>query len=267
MTTLSADGVDLYYEMAGDGDALVMVHGSWGDHANWALVVPELSRSFRVITYDRRGHSQSTGDGTTRDDVDDLARIIEELGPAAVHLVGNSFGAIISLKLATSRPELLRSVFVHEPPLFNLLRADPASKTAYEITTQRTDAVVELLAAGDAEAGARLFVDTIAFGPGAWDTLPEPIRATFVRNAMTWLDEMRDPDSLGVELDALKLFTKPMVLSEGDKSAPVFGPVVAMLREVLPGAEHHVFAGAGHVPHNTHPADYVAKLTEFLARV
>lgn len=38
---------------------MVLIHGSWGDHANWQAVVPGLSESFRVLTYDRRGHSKS----------------------------------------------------------------------------------------------------------------------------------------------------------------------------------------------------------------
>lgn len=267
MPTLTTKGAELYYEMAGDGDALVMCHGSWGDHGNWALVVPELSKSYRVVTYDRRGHSQSTGSGNTQDDVDDLAAIIEELGPAPVHLIGNSFGAILSLKLASSRPELLRSLFVHEPPLFNLLRDDPASKEVYDGVSPRLNAVVEVLETGDAEAGAELFVETVALGPGAWAMMPDPIRSTFVGNAMTWLDEMKDPESLSIDLTALAPFSKPTVLSKGDQSPPAFAPVLQMLRAALPGAEYHVFEGAGHVPHSTHPADYVAKLNAFLATV
>lgn len=52
--------VNLYWELAGrKGEPLVLVHGSWGDHHNWDGVVSELSKTFRVLTYDRRGHSKS----------------------------------------------------------------------------------------------------------------------------------------------------------------------------------------------------------------
>jgi pimeloyl-ACP methyl ester carboxylesterase len=58
MTTIN--GVKIFYELTGDsGEPLVLVHGSWIDHHNWDAVVPSLARSFRVLTYDRRGHSQS----------------------------------------------------------------------------------------------------------------------------------------------------------------------------------------------------------------
>jgi pimeloyl-ACP methyl ester carboxylesterase len=266
MSTLAVDGAGLFYEEHGDGEPLVLVHGSWGDHNNWVLVAPELAKSRRVITYDRRGHSESTGAGTTRNDVDDLVAVIERLGPAPVDLVGNSFGSTIALKLVVSRPELIRAVFIHEPPLFHLLRDDPATRSVYDDVAPRMDAVVAVLEAGDAEAGAEQFVETVALGPGSWAAMPEPSRSTFVRNAMTWRDEMTDPDALTIDLDALSSFSKPTLISQGGQSPPGFAEVVAKLRGALPGAEHHVFTDAGHVPHFTHPDEYVATVTEFLSR-
>ena len=52
------NGVRIAYEVTGDSDVpLVVVHGAWGTLSNWDLVVPELARQFRVVAYDRRGHS------------------------------------------------------------------------------------------------------------------------------------------------------------------------------------------------------------------
>jgi pimeloyl-ACP methyl ester carboxylesterase len=125
MAVTKVDGVRLFYEVSGAGEVpLVFVHGSWGSHHNWDLVVPKLAESFRVLTYDRRGHSESARSpeqGSVREDVADLAALIEhlELGPAWV--AGNSFGASITLRLAGERSDLLRGIIAHEPPLFSLL--------------------------------------------------------------------------------------------------------------------------------------------------
>src|SRR6478672_10126127 len=108
MTTIN--GVQIFWEEHGDAGApLVLVHGSWGDHHNWDAVVPGLARSFRVFTYDRRGHSQSERlptQGGIEEDVADLAALIttSELAPA--HVAGNSFGAAITLKCAAAHPQL-----------------------------------------------------------------------------------------------------------------------------------------------------------------
>jgi len=73
-------------EIHGTGEIpIAMVHGSWFSRQNWDSVVPRLAESFRVITYDRRGHGESerpSGQGSVREDVADLAALIEHLGIA-----------------------------------------------------------------------------------------------------------------------------------------------------------------------------------------
>src|ERR1041385_6457371 len=87
--------------MTGSGEPLVLVHGSWGDHHNWDPVVSALAESFRVLAYDRRGHSASerlAGQGSVFEDADDLAALINELGLAPAYVAGNSCGAVITLR-------------------------------------------------------------------------------------------------------------------------------------------------------------------------
>src|ERR1700730_11341677 len=124
MSTARVNGVELYYERSGSGEPLVLVHGSWSDHHNWDPVVSALAESFLVLAYDRRGHSASerpSGQGSVLEDADDLAALIDELDLATAHVAGNSFGAIIALRAASRRPDVFRSLIVHEPPLFGLL--------------------------------------------------------------------------------------------------------------------------------------------------
>lgn len=53
------NGVNLYYELHGRGEPLALVHGSWADATSWRFVVTGLAEFFRVLVYDRRGHSRS----------------------------------------------------------------------------------------------------------------------------------------------------------------------------------------------------------------
>lgn len=271
MPMISVNGTQLYYEINGASDIpIVLVHGSWGDHHNWTTVVPALARSFRVLTFDRRGHSQSAREdapGTLHDDVMDVAALVEALEFAPTHIVGNSFGASITLRLACERPDLFKSLTAHEPPLFGLLEGDAMLRAPLAAMDQRVGAVAELLRSGEINAGARLFVETIAFGPGAWDSLPERMRQTFISNALTWFDELQDPDWNRVDVDRLRRFTKPALLTRGDQSPPFFPAVVAQVARALPRASQHLFAGAGHVPHVEQPTAYVERVTRFIASV
>jgi len=267
--TANVNGIELYYELEGSGDPLVLVHGSWGDHTTWQPLVGALGGSHRTLVFDRRGHSRSErppGQGSVEEDVDDVAALIEQLDLAPAHVLGNSFGAAISLRLAIRRPELLRSLLVHEPPLFPILAGEPGMEPILQEVQSRVQAVVALLEAEDFEVAARQFVDTVAVGPGAWENVLSPeLRQVFVFNAPTWLDEVRDPQALTIDLDALPRFDRPALLTNGDESAPFFPLVVGKLAELLPRAERRTMAGAGHLPQLSHPAEYAQLIREFTA--
>jgi pimeloyl-ACP methyl ester carboxylesterase len=270
MATATINGVQLFYELGGAGETpLVLVHGSWASHHNWDLVVPSLVESFRVLVYDRRGHSESqrlAAQGSVREDVADLAALIEKLGLAPAWVAGNSFGASITLRLAGERPELFRGLIAHEPPLFSLLADDPAVAPMLKEVGKRIGSVVERIASGDHAAAAKQFVETVALGPGTWAQLPPDFQQTLIENAPTFLDESNDPEQLAFDLEWIKGFSRPSLLTTGDQSPPTFAPVVAKLAGVLPNVEAITLAGAGHIPHVTHPDAYVEAIRMFIRK-
>jgi pimeloyl-ACP methyl ester carboxylesterase len=269
MARRRVNGVELFYEVAGQGDPLVLVHGSWDDHSTWQGVVPALAESFRVVTYDRRGHSRSerpSGQGSRREDEDDLAALLEALDCAPAHVAGNSFGASIALGLAARRPELFRSAVAHEPPLMAIVADDPEVQPQMQEVGAKVQAVLEQLEAGDIPGGTRRFVEEVALGPGMWEQLPEEARQINMNNAATFVDETRDPDWAAVGLTDLSRFSRPALLTQGDRSPRWFSKIIAKLDQAIEGAEVRTIPGAGHIPQETHPGDYVATLTDFIRR-
>jgi len=267
MPFVSANAVSLYYELRGEsGDPMVLVHGSWGDHANWDAVVPGLSESFRVITYDRRGHSKSEKvdtQGSFDEDAQDVSALLSALGLSLAHVVGNSGGSIIALKLAGTQSPIFLSLIIHEPPLLDLSLDDPPVAAKLREGKNRAEAAMKILETGDRQGGARQFVETLAFGPGAWDKLPPQLRETFVTNADTWLDEMKDRQGLVVDFEALSQFRKPTLLSYGGKSAPFFKPIVEKLAGVIPDSRLETYPDEGHIPHISNPGEFVRRVTAF----
>ena len=267
MPSTRINGIELYWEMSGQaGDPLVLVHGSWGDHTGWNPIIPTLANSFRVFTYDRRGHSRSERlptQGSVREDVSDLAALIEHLDLAPAHILGNSFGGSIVLGLAAERPDLFRSVLVHEPPLFALLK-DSAAQNALHTQQERIRVVIELLERGQLESGARQFMETIALGPGVWEQLPDEFRQRTIFNAPTFLDESRDPDALAIDLQRLADFSPSVLLTQGDQSEPFFPLVLDEIARALPQAQRRTLAGVGHVPQLSHPEEYIEVVMSFL---
>lgn len=238
----------------------MLVHGSWGSHHNWDPVVAGLSAHHRVVSYDRRRHSESArpaGQGTLAEDVADLAALVETLEVAPAWVVGNSVGAVITLQLAAARPDLLRGVIVHEPPLRGPLSEGGADEPLRM--------VLDLIRAGDHAGAAERFVDDAALGPGAWAQLPERMRATMVDNAPTYLDEELAPDSRTVDEDALARYGGPVLITSGGQSPPIFQPVPRHLARLLPQAHRLQYAGAGHIPHATHPEEFVSTVLGFVS--
>jgi pimeloyl-ACP methyl ester carboxylesterase len=263
MPEAEVNGVTLYYEIQGDGEPLVLVHGAWVDATAWAFVVAGLARSFRVLTYDRRGHSRSErppSEGSLEEDGDDLAVLLETLGLAPAHVVGSSSGGIVALLLALRRPHLFRSLACHEPPLWGLLENDAESAEVLRKSAGSLDAVNRLIADGDHEGAARRFVEEVALGPGAWDNvLPPQARAIFVKNAPTFLGEFHAPEALNAKEDALSRLEVTLRLTEGSESPPVFVRVIDRLMELVPGAVRQTIEGAAHLPQLQAPDQYVCR--------
>jgi pimeloyl-ACP methyl ester carboxylesterase len=268
--TIEVNGVRLYYELHGSGEPLVLVHGSWGDARSWRFVVPGLAESFRVVVYDRRGHSRSERPdtpGSVDEDGDDLAALLEALDLAPAHVVTNSYGGNIALRLATRRSEVFRSLSCHEPPLWSLLEDDPEPREILRQGARSLQAVGQRIAQGDHEGAARQFVEEVAFGPGAWESeLPPELRATLVDNAPTFLDELEDPDQLRVDEEALSQLALPVRLTQGSQSPPTFPAVIDRLVELIPRVSRETIDGAAHVPQLTMPERYVQVTTRAIQR-
>jgi len=262
-----ANGVKLYYELNGDrGDPMVLIHGSWVDHTTWDLVVPSLAESFRVLTYDRRGHGRSEKSGTQgsgEEDAVDVSALIMQLGLAPAHVVGNSFGGSVALKLAVLHPSVFRSLIVHEPPLFDLLRSERSAIPMLLEERERIEHVIRLLESGDKLGGARLFMETVILRPGMWEMLPEQLRETIVANADTWLDETRDPAALDVDLQALTQFRKPSLLTYGGKGLRGSKLIIEKLAKTIPNSKVEFDPEEGHSPHLANPAKFVKTLRAF----
>ncbi|MFJ8436250.1 alpha/beta fold hydrolase [Kitasatospora sp. NPDC094019] len=156
--TLAAPGAILHYRVAGSGPVLLLSQSGEGDADRTVDLVPHLTDTFTVVTYDRRGLSRSALDHPTRpvtmaDHADDVALLLTEAArirgtartgvaaPEPALMAGFSMGAAIGLQVLVRHLGLLGTLVAHEPVLPNLL--PPAD---------RDEHVAELLAIQNAHA-------------------------------------------------------------------------------------------------------------------
>jgi pimeloyl-ACP methyl ester carboxylesterase len=120
-------GVRLHYQRIGEGPDLVMIHGLTGNLAVWHLnIIPQISHSYRTLTYDLRGHGYSdmTPTGYSGDAMaQDLLELLDALGIERPSLVGHSYGADIALYFALNHPDRVSEVVAIEAALPALVHA------------------------------------------------------------------------------------------------------------------------------------------------
>ena len=254
----------IFFEHGGAGAPVVIVHGSWTSHAAWGPVAAQLRAGHAVTAYDRLGHSASErppGPYPRRRHEDDLIAIIERVAGGPAYVAGSSYGAVVALAVAARRPDLVRGVVAHEPPVTSLsgAREVRAAHAAME-------AVAERIRGGDAEGGTRQFFEEVALGAGAWEILPEAFRAAAMGNAPAFLADMDDPAWPTLDLAAVNAYDGPILLTEGERSLPWFRPLIDALGAAVPQAGRATVIGAGHSPHATHPEAFAELIAAFCGR-
>ena len=121
MPNVLANGIQIHYQQAGQGQDVVLIHGVTGDLSTWYIgVMPSLAKEFSVTAFDLRGHGYSEGTPsgyTSAHMAADLDALLESLGIKKAHLVGHSFGATVALHCAILYPDRVASLVLADPGL------------------------------------------------------------------------------------------------------------------------------------------------------
>ncbi len=114
MAKAPANGINVHYQVKGEGPDVILIHGITSTMAIWYLkVIPALTSNFRVTAYDLRGHgyTEMTPTGyTSADMVGDLLALMDHIGIQSARIVGHSFGGSIGLHLALLHPDRVDGV-------------------------------------------------------------------------------------------------------------------------------------------------------------
>ena len=235
-------------------ERLVLVHGSVvGGRATWAAQRP-LAERFRLHVVDRPGFPPNPP--VDRVDFERDAELVADLLEPGDHLVGHSYGGVISLLAAAARPDALRSLTVIEPPATQVAAGDPHVATF----AARGAELYESAKRDDPETFLRSFLAAVgsAFDP------PTPLPPDLAQGAQALTVE-RGPWEAEIPLEELAAAPFPKrVVSGAHLSA--FDTICDVLERELP-AERAVLPGYGHVV-QLHPEfnDVLAAFVERASR-
>jgi pimeloyl-ACP methyl ester carboxylesterase len=167
----------LYYEAAGEGHPLVLLHADIADRTMWDDQWEPFAGQYRVIRYDRPGFGKSPlAEGATSN-VQALADLLDHLGVQKAHLLGCSGGGTLALDFALAHPDRVSALIL-----------ESATPSGFQMQGEPPQDVMERIAAlqaGDSKRAAEIGVRLWAAGPSR---KPEQLDATF-RDRVRQLDQ------------------------------------------------------------------------------
>jgi lipase len=244
--------VTLRIRTFGGAPRMVALHCALAHGGAWAgLGLP-------VLAPDLPGHGGSP-DWVGTDYQTDCTRAVLALMDGPMAVVGHSSGAVIALRVALERPELVRSLTLIEPVLFAAARA--AGSPAFADHLQQFAPVAQAFADGDMMAAAAAFHGV--WGVGTFAALPTDARAAMAARMplIAAMNGALTEDNGGLltymRLESLGI---PVLLLEGDKSPPVIAAIQDELERRLPQVKRQVIAGAAHMLPITHAVPVAAAI-------
>ncbi|HWM57482.1 MAG TPA: alpha/beta fold hydrolase [Pseudonocardia sp.] len=243
----------LFWNCAGTGEPLLLLHGIGSTHDDFAALRPRLDAEYRVLAPDLPGHGRSAAlphRPTVAAIADAVTADLDELGMDRVHVLGNSIGARIALELAARGRA--RSVVAISPSGLNTPGERLHQGALMATSRLALRALRPLLpAAAHTTLGRSLLLAGLRSRPWrASETEAHALREGFVEAddywQMLWWSILAD---VPTGLDRIDC---PVVLAQGTADLIAVGQTPRYLT-VIPGARFVPLYGAGHAPQSDTP--------------
>jgi pimeloyl-ACP methyl ester carboxylesterase len=249
MPKLDRDGVNIYYEVHGEGPALILTHGYSATSEMWAGQVGPLSKHFKVVTWDMRGHGRSDypADQSAYSEeatVGDMAALLDAVGAKGAVVGGLSLGGYMSLAFHLAHPERTRALLIIDtgPGYKNDQARDGWNANAIRRAERLESEGLGDLSKASAEVRAANHRDASGLARAARGMLTQ-------RNARV--------------IESLPSVAVPAVVIVGANDTPFLAASDYMASKI-PGAKKVVIPDAGHSANIDQPAAFNAALMNFL---
>jgi pimeloyl-ACP methyl ester carboxylesterase len=248
MHFLERDGVRLHYEDRGSGPAILLTHGYTATLRMWDPQVAELSKRYRAISWDMRGHGESDSPAepaaySHESTADDMAALLDHCGVEKAVVGGLSLGGYMSLAFYVAHPQRVRALMLFDTgPGY---RKDEGRAEWNRL----------------AESYARRFErdGLAALGAGEEVKIARHRSAQGLAHAARGILAQKDARAIEV----LPSITVPTLLVAGSEDKPFLAGMDYMARKI-PGAVKVVIEGAGHTPNLEKPEQFNRAVGSFL---
>jgi 3-oxoadipate enol-lactonase len=254
--------VTLYLREEGTGDPVLLLHGLGGDHSVWDFEIPALSKSYRVLAPDLRGHGRSPlpeGARYTFEEFEgDLRKLLDDRAVGPAHIVGLSGGGLLALRFVLDDPTRARSLALLGAAghMDNHTRA-VGQNWADTLRDEGPDAYSRRLALD-------LFApDWLEAHMDLGERISRSREAHNLRGVVQWAMAMKDFD-VRPRLGRLRV---PTLILHGLEDNVVDPSHARLLRQAIPGSEVRLLPNTGHLIPIERPEEVTQILLDWFARV
>jgi 3-oxoadipate enol-lactonase len=239
-------GARLYYEMAGEGEPLVLLHGGFLDGRMWDGQFPFFAEHYQVLRYDRRcaGKSETTPSTEPYTHHQDLYQLLHALDIQRATLVGLSEGARIAIDFSIAYPERVHKLVVVSPAVSGFAYPD-------EWTLKHGEAMIQALQQRDLAGAVEEFLIMWTDGPSRTPEQVDPVIRARIREMVSHAFPLSrlapnvqylDPPAVG----RLAEIHVPTLVVLGEQDTSDVHAIGNLLHEQVAGAEVAMMAGVAH---------------------
>ncbi len=257
------NGTKLYYEIAGSGDSLVLIHGNGGDLRHWDDQFGEFSRHLQVIRYDVRGFGKSAlpveGEGYRH--VDDLKALLVSLGIEKAHICGLSMGSGIAVDFVLAYPEMCSSL-ISVGPWVNGYES-PSVNEIFQVFGEVSAVAREKgpKAAVDAWLNTSVFKNTYQ-NPEVFARMAE-IGYDYSCWHFINTDPVQNLSPLAIQ--QIEEINLPTLIVTAENDIEACKEIADLLDQTLPNSRKIEIASAGHVVNMEKPDEFNAAVLSFIS--
>lgn len=266
MSVLRVNGVGLNYEQAGEGKAVVLLHGYTGSTRDWANQIPVLRDRYKVIAVDHRGHGKSEAPTAEADYSipifsEDVHALLRMLGVDQCCLVGHSMGGFMALQLALDHPELVRALVLVDTSSGDFERAPGYAELRAKLDELARSEGLEAAFEYDA-ANNPMRIERFKRHPELREIARQRVMSTSVDG---YIYVARSFGTWRPVTERLHEIRVPTLVFLGEEDTP-FLKASRTLEGSISEAELVTVPDVGHSPHEEAPALFNEALLQFLAR-
>jgi 3-oxoadipate enol-lactonase len=253
VSTGRVNETQLYYEVTGEGQPLMLVHSGGFDRRLW-------DDRYKVIRYDVRGHGESPPPTKPYSDAEDLYSLFRELHIEKAHLVGLSLGGGIVIDFALAHPEMVTTLILVAPDV-----------NGYVASAEFIQPFIKMITSIEQDDGTPaddLFLQSALLRPAMENpAVAQKLRPLARANARCWLINplfRRDSFVVPPATQRLAEIEAPTLLVVGDRHVPDVQNEARLVEAGIAGVKKVVIAGAGHLVNIEQPEAFNRAVLDFL---